>query len=95
MGVIKTNSTILGGLTPACNDCGIAMCWDISEEDYDSDKSFWDKWLCKDCLLIQRLNSCSIEYLKNKYDLKFIKTLINRVSDKTIKHKLIELANNY
>jgi hypothetical protein len=38
-----------GGVTPCCNDCGIALCWDISEDQYHEEKSFWDDWICQDC----------------------------------------------
>ena len=49
MAVYVNNSTMPGGVTPACNDCGVNLCWDISEEDYNEEKSFWDNWICKDC----------------------------------------------
>jgi hypothetical protein len=38
-----------GAVTPACNDCGVALCWDISEHQYREEKSFWDEWICQDC----------------------------------------------
>lgn len=37
------------GFTPVCNECGIALCWDISDIQYKEEKEFWDKWCCKDC----------------------------------------------
>lgn len=40
---------MLGAVTPTCNQCGIALCWDISDEDYFEDKVFWDAWLCREC----------------------------------------------
>lgn len=49
MGVVKLKSTLSGGVTPICNECGVALCWDISNEEYDHEKSFWDNWKCKDC----------------------------------------------
>ena len=49
MGVHISPSTIDGGVTPICNECGISLCWDISEEEYTEQKGFWDEWLCKDC----------------------------------------------
>jgi hypothetical protein len=49
MAVLVLKSTIIGGYTPHCNKCGIALCWDISEIDYQESKIFWDNWLCKDC----------------------------------------------
>lgn len=49
MGVTTVNSTLVGGVTPICNECGILLCWDISETEYEEDKEFWDKWICKEC----------------------------------------------
>jgi hypothetical protein len=49
MGVHTTASTIPGGLTPICNCCGVSLCWDISEEEYDERPGFWDAWQCRDC----------------------------------------------
>ncbi len=49
MGVTVTASTMSGAVTPICNDCGIALCWDVSDADYDAQKSFWDNWTCRDC----------------------------------------------
>jgi hypothetical protein len=49
MGVTITNSTIPGGVTPICNSCGVALCWDLSEDDYYEARDFWDDWECKDC----------------------------------------------
>lgn len=39
----------LGGYTPACNQCGVHLCWDISENEYEEDKQFWEDWICQDC----------------------------------------------
>jgi hypothetical protein len=41
--------TLPGGLTPVCNGCGVALCWDISVEDYEGAKPFWDAWVCATC----------------------------------------------
>ena len=49
MGVQVTASTMPGALTPTCNDCGIALCWDISEEEYLEAIRFWESWICKVC----------------------------------------------
>lgn len=49
MAAIKIHSTMPGALTPHCNNCGIALCWDIAEEEYAEEKEFWDAWECKDC----------------------------------------------
>lgn len=32
-----------------CNNCGVALCWDISQEEYEEAAEFWDKWTCRDC----------------------------------------------
>jgi hypothetical protein len=49
VGVTKTNSTLSGGLTPICSDCGIALCWDIFDQDYAEMSEFWDEWRCNVC----------------------------------------------
>lgn len=49
MGVFVGPGTMPGGVTPICNTCGIALCWDISSDDYDERPAFWDAWLCQDC----------------------------------------------
>jgi len=46
MGIINNKS---GELQPVCDDCGIALCWTISEFDYLLRKDFWDNWKCKVC----------------------------------------------
>lgn len=37
------------GYTPVCNACGVSLCWDISDEDYEDQKKFWDRWHCRTC----------------------------------------------
>lgn len=49
MGVHRHGGTMPGGLTPICNSCGVALCWDISAVDYLRDGRFWDAWRCEDC----------------------------------------------
>jgi ribonuclease HI len=49
MGVTVTASTTPGGVTPICDNCGIALCWDLAESEYNADKEFWDSWRCRDC----------------------------------------------
>jgi hypothetical protein len=49
MGVIKLPSTLLGGLTPICNDCGITAEYDIEEEYYHKHQRVWDNWRCPEC----------------------------------------------
>lgn len=49
VGVYETASTLPGGYTPICNACMVALCYDISAEEYRAEKSFWDNWRCRDC----------------------------------------------
>ena len=49
MGVQVSGGTLQGGVTPVCNGCGVALCWDISEGEYAQDRAFWDAWRCKEC----------------------------------------------
>ncbi|HET8689406.1 MAG TPA: hypothetical protein VFM18_22575 [Methanosarcina sp.] len=49
MGVHTHNGTMYGALTPICNECGVSLCWDISEEEYEEANPFWDDWICYDC----------------------------------------------
>jgi hypothetical protein len=49
MAVTINASTLDGGYTPMCSNCGVALCWDISEQEYEDGKGFWDDWTCKDC----------------------------------------------
>jgi hypothetical protein len=49
MGVHVHGGTMAGAVTPICNECGIALCWDISEDQYAQERPFWDGWICRDC----------------------------------------------
>jgi len=49
VGVTIKNSTMEGAVTPICNECGITLCWDISIEEYEEAKGFWDDWICEVC----------------------------------------------
>lgn len=49
MGVQVAGGTLPGGVTPVCNDCGVALCWDISQGEYAQDRAFWDAWRCREC----------------------------------------------
>lgn len=49
MGTVILPSTQISALTPICNDCGIVLCWDISEIEYQEAKEFWDNWTCEEC----------------------------------------------
>ncbi len=49
MAVAICPSTLEGGVTPTCGSCGIALCFDISEEEYREQKGFWDNWQCGHC----------------------------------------------
>jgi hypothetical protein len=42
-------STMPGAVTPTCSDCGVALCWDISDDEYEQAIEFWDAWICQDC----------------------------------------------
>lgn len=54
MGVIVTETTLDGGLTPICSSCGLALCWDISLEEYKEKPQFWEDWICKYCKKAER-----------------------------------------
>lgn len=49
MGVSIYNATMPGAVTPTCDQCGVRLCWDISDEQYQFEKLFWDAWVCEDC----------------------------------------------
>jgi len=49
MGALTNHIQIDGGVTPICSACGIALCWDISEDEYLENQDFWDEWTCRDC----------------------------------------------
>lgn len=49
MGVTKHNGTMPDGYTPICNTCGVTLCWDIHQTEYEHQKAFWDEWRCKEC----------------------------------------------
>lgn len=49
MGVHIHPGTMPDGVTPICNTCMISLCWDISQEEYEESRQFWDAWICKDC----------------------------------------------
>jgi len=49
MGVHIHHGTMDEGVTPICNSCGISLCWDIHESDYNENKGFWDAWICEEC----------------------------------------------
>ena len=49
MGITVLPSTMDGGYTPICNECGVALCWDITKIEYQDRPEFWEQWICKDC----------------------------------------------
>lgn len=49
MGVTKSTTFGDDAHTPICNSCGISLCWDISDIEYQDSQSFWDNWECRDC----------------------------------------------
>lgn len=56
MGVHIHGGTMPGGVTPICNQCGVSLCWDISDEEYEDKWEFWDDWICQDCNGGERLS---------------------------------------
>lgn len=64
MGVTILKSTPSDFLTPICNECGIHLCYDISIQEYNQDKNFWDDWRCDICNPHAR--GSYLEYRKNK-----------------------------
>lgn len=49
MGVGIHHGTMDDAVTPMCNECGVALCWDISIQEYEEQKAFWDMWRCQVC----------------------------------------------
>jgi hypothetical protein len=49
MAVSELPSTIPGGRTPVCSECGVALCWDIPDNQYEEEQAFWDAWKCNEC----------------------------------------------
>ena len=49
MGVALMPHRISDSLTPVCNDCGVALCYDIGMDEYISNQEFWDNWRCDAC----------------------------------------------
>lgn len=47
MGVQVNSATLAGGVTPLCSRCGVWLCWDISQSEYEEDQAFWDACLCR------------------------------------------------
>lgn len=48
MAVIQSKQ-LPDGYTPHCSECGIALCYDISEAEYQELTAFWDGWCCASC----------------------------------------------
>jgi hypothetical protein len=46
---VEVSHSFEDAFTPRCNDCGVALCWDISILEYIEDKGFWDSWRCDIC----------------------------------------------
>lgn len=49
MGVHVHHGTMPEGKTPICNECGVSLCFDISDDEYSLNQTFWDNWICRDC----------------------------------------------
>jgi hypothetical protein len=47
MGIVFDSG--LNGYQPICDDCGIALCYDINKFEYLDHKEFWDNWVCDRC----------------------------------------------
>ena len=39
----------LGGMQPVCSSCGIALCYEITQEEYQEFQKYWDDWMCDIC----------------------------------------------
>jgi hypothetical protein len=37
------------GWQPICNDCGICLCFVITDQEYERTKDFWEQWCCSQC----------------------------------------------
>lgn len=37
------------GWQPICNDCGISLCFVITDVEYERTKDFWEQWRCIYC----------------------------------------------
>ena len=46
---VQNSTTFPEAYTPICNECGVSLCWDISEDEYWERQDFWDDWCCEDC----------------------------------------------
>ncbi len=53
MGVVEG---CLGGYHPICNSCGITEIWEISSEEYEEQRFYWDNWLCDVCRVVEDSN---------------------------------------
>lgn len=49
MAVIVLNSTLIGAVTPFCNECTGTADYNIDYYEYVCEKPFWDRWVCPDC----------------------------------------------
>lgn len=43
------DSSLGGGKTPICSECGIALCFDIDDQEYEEMQDYWDAWRCEVC----------------------------------------------
>ncbi len=78
-------STMPGALTPMCGECGVALCYDISEEEYQEAKEFWNNWQCKECnpnykgSLKKFKETQMLDKLSGQNKTKMIKSLFQRI----------------
>jgi len=49
MGVVASKSFPNSAVQPVCSSCGIYLCYDIGNEEYNENKEFWDDWECSEC----------------------------------------------
>lgn len=49
MAVGKVPTTMPGAYSVFCNSCGMKQDWEVSEEEYEEDKTGLDKFVCKWC----------------------------------------------
>jgi len=78
-------STMSGAVTPMCSGCGVALCYDIPDEEYQEAKEFWDNWQCKECnpnykgSLIEFKEKRMLDKLTGKQKTAMIKALFGRI----------------
>lgn len=54
---------------PICGDCGIALCYGISQIEYEEQKEFWNNWKC---------DTCNPNYLREERRKKYYDSFVQR-----------------